>query len=523
MPLRQHDVVLADGRFRIILTDRRRLFALIDAPETALGPLRIALEIDRRPHGDLELDELPREHVVAGVIEDTGHTAVRGNGAFAAAANLATTLAPPAFNVIRDVAAQGTLLLAKQLPLLPEHQRKPIESAARIVLRARLGDLSARGFIERVVGAARSGAPEAQAMGNVLVAGSRLVTHALGPSLGHALADAHGDVSAFHAFDRMASAIQQGDFRSLQAMATDAARITAERASAGFDEYVRRFTPSDVDAELTPADEEMLRSSPRFVQPLARMGETTVGVSVGDVPAIAADVGSGDFAGAAEHLVGGNVAKGAAIGSAIGSVIPGVGTVIGGAVGAIVGGIGSLFGHHHGPMNFEHLPGDVGRKMVRKIADHIRQAPRWQAHFQAVYRHLPAGTADVKGLNDLVARELFPRDVAGKDATTGHTDGLAEWFAQQPDWEKLLHDPGVPPGDRHQLEARIHAVKSRLESARQVWSHLLNAAATGDTPVASMTVGLTPLAPPHPPRLALPSASPSSSDCSCTAPPGVRS
>ena len=45
MPLRQHDIILAEGSFQVFLTNRRRLFAVINAPKTALGPMRIALEV----------------------------------------------------------------------------------------------------------------------------------------------------------------------------------------------------------------------------------------------------------------------------------------------------------------------------------------------------------------------------------------------------------------------------------------------------------------------------------------------
>ena len=37
--LRTHDVVLAEGTFRVVLTEKRRVLAVVDAPTTALGPL----------------------------------------------------------------------------------------------------------------------------------------------------------------------------------------------------------------------------------------------------------------------------------------------------------------------------------------------------------------------------------------------------------------------------------------------------------------------------------------------------
>jgi hypothetical protein len=522
MPLRQHDVVLADGRFRVVLTDRRRLFAVIEAPDTALGPLYIALEIDRGARNLRR--ELGSEHTVGGFLDDLGRGASRtaNEGAFKTASHLATTLAPPAFGIVRDVAAHATSLLNQHLPLLPDEARKPIESAARIVLRARLGDLSASRFIEGVVGSVRSGAPEARPVGDALVAASRLVTHALTPSTALTVA---ADSAPFHAFERMTSAFQRGDFRSLARIADDAAGFAA-RATETLDDYVKHFAPAAI---LLPTSneaglEDAARTSPRFVQPLARSTDaitTIVGLGVGDVANIASDAASGNIAGAVGDAVGGgavggSLGKGAAIGAAIGSVIPGVGTAIGGAVGAIIGGIGSLFGGHSGPINFEHLPGDVGHKLVRQIADKIRHAPRWQAHFQAVYRHLPAGTADVRGLNELVARELFPHDVPGKDATTGHPDGLAEWFAQQPDAERLLHGPGVPPGDRHQLEARINAARPRVGLPRPT-PHAATSLAPAHAP--SPPHALPPHAPATSPSLALTLPF----DCHCAPAPRGRS
>lgn len=59
--------------------------------------------------------------------------------------------------------------------------------------------------------------------------------------------------------------------------------------------------------------------------------------------------------------IGGGVLKGAGLGSAIGSIIPGVGTVIGGAVGAGIGGIGSLIGGKNIADFIKKLPDTVGK------------------------------------------------------------------------------------------------------------------------------------------------------------------
>ena len=76
MPLRQHDIILAEGSFQVVLTNRRRLFAVINAPQTALGPMRIALEVDRRAFQ--EAMRIRREigderFMVGGFFDDIGH------------------------------------------------------------------------------------------------------------------------------------------------------------------------------------------------------------------------------------------------------------------------------------------------------------------------------------------------------------------------------------------------------------------------------------------------------------------
>ncbi len=470
MALRQHEIVLADGRFRVVLTDRHRLFAVLDATETALGPLRVALEIDRRPQLDAATarSESVRAHVVAGT-PDNHALALASDRTFHLMSRAAPAIAPSAFATLRGAVDHESLRLSEHLRLLPETRRSHVAAAARIVLRARLGDVGAKRFIARVVGSVRKGSQAARPIGDALVAGSRFVDEALRTS--------STAVSLFH---DLAGALQRGDLRGAEALAIDE-RAKAIVADANLvDDYVSLFSNDGSTSLRADADELVETSSPRFVQPLSRaLGTTTItgGIGIGDAIGIATDAASGNVAGVigdAGGAAGGSIAKGAAIGGAIGSVIPGIGTAIGGAVGAVIGGIGSLFGGHSGPIDFEHMMGGLGQKMARQIADKIRHAPRWQSHFQAVYRHLPAGTANNKGLGDMVAHELFPHDEYGKDATTGHADGLAEWFAEQPDWERLLHSQGVPPGDRHQLEARIRAAMNRRDIARKAWDMLFH-------------------------------------------------
>lgn len=245
MPLRQHDVVLAEGHFKIVLTDRHRLFAVIDAPQTALGPLRVAFEIDRRPqlqalHLRHQLEG--REHVVGGIFDDIGHAfsnAAKGvahgiehaaEGAFNAASKVATTIARPAFNTVRDVASAGMHLIAQHAPFLPASARKQIESASRIVMRARLGDLTAKQFVHGVVSAVKAGVQGARAIGDALLTGGRLVSHVLDtpfklaehiPGIGGLI----HQISPFQKFEKMTTALQRGDFRALKKIVTDDVRL----------------------------------------------------------------------------------------------------------------------------------------------------------------------------------------------------------------------------------------------------------------------------------------------------------
>jgi hypothetical protein len=220
--LRTHDVVVAEGTFRIVLTPKRRVIAVLDAPTTMLGPLHIAFEVDRSgfmPH--LE----GRSHVTAGLFDDIGHAISHAaEGAFGAASKAATTVARPAFNVLKGAAAEGTHLLAHVTPLLPEHTRRQLDSAAHVILRARLGDLTAKQFIKTIASAAKSGVEAARHVGDTLLDASKLVARAVDapvllasqvPGLGNIARS----ISPLEHFQQMASAVQRGDFKALERIA----------------------------------------------------------------------------------------------------------------------------------------------------------------------------------------------------------------------------------------------------------------------------------------------------------------
>jgi hypothetical protein len=266
MPLRQHDIILAEGSFQVVLTNRRRLFAVINAPKTALGPMRIALEVDRRAFQ--EAMRIRREigderfmvggffddigHAFSGVANEVGHAVSHvandlghnlghiasdlghglghaAEGAFNAVSKVATTLARPVFNTVRDVTGTAMHLISQHMPFLPEGARKSLEAASRIVMRARLGDLTAKDFIKGVVSAVKAGVEGARKIGDALLTGSRLVAHVLDfplrimehiPGL-KGVAGFMQNLSPFAKFEKMTTLVQKGDFAGLKKMVTD--------------------------------------------------------------------------------------------------------------------------------------------------------------------------------------------------------------------------------------------------------------------------------------------------------------
>ena len=156
-----------------------------------------------------------------------GHTLEHvAEGAFNAAAKAATGIAQPAFDIVHHVAATGMHLIAQQLPFLPEGARKAIESASRIVMRARLGDIKAKDFIHGIIHAVKSGVNGARKIGDALLTGSRLVAHVLDvpmrimehiPGVGGVMKN----FSPFEKFAKMTTLVQRGDFSGLKKMVTD--------------------------------------------------------------------------------------------------------------------------------------------------------------------------------------------------------------------------------------------------------------------------------------------------------------
>ncbi len=233
MTLRQHDSVLAEGTFRIVMTDQHRILAVLDAPHTMLGPLHLMVEIDRglRHRHSFESDRArllqAHGHAVGFSFSDIGdaigHAA---ESTFNAASKVATTLARPVFNVAKHAAAAGAHLIASATPFLSDATRRHIEASARIMARARLGDVTAKQFIRNVVNAAKAGVHAARAIADSLVSGARLVARTLDfpvQLLGHVpgLGGFMHSISPLQKFDKMMGNLQRGDFKALTKMVNE--------------------------------------------------------------------------------------------------------------------------------------------------------------------------------------------------------------------------------------------------------------------------------------------------------------
>src|SRR5215472_6328307 len=135
--LRIHDVVLADGTFRVVMTPKRRVLTVIDAPTTALGPLHIVLAVDRAPYLPPGVSPvvLTRPTMETGFdLGDIGHAfdsaahAVEhaAEGAFNAASKVATTVARPVFDVAKAATSEGVHFIAHTVPFLPDSERRKL-------------------------------------------------------------------------------------------------------------------------------------------------------------------------------------------------------------------------------------------------------------------------------------------------------------------------------------------------------------------------------------------------------------
>lgn len=210
--MRTHDVVLFDGTFRVLLTPKNRIIAVMQAPQTPLGPMHVALEIDRHAHPQVARIE------TAGIFDDIGKAA---ESTFNTVAHVATPLARPAFDVMKNATGQAAHLIANATPLLPHNVREQIDRAAQVVMKARMGDINAKNFIRTVASAAKSGVSAAQHVGDTLLDASKFVAKAVDGPLLMAAAPGMGALSAISPlkhYEQLVTAIQHGDFGELKKM-----------------------------------------------------------------------------------------------------------------------------------------------------------------------------------------------------------------------------------------------------------------------------------------------------------------
>lgn len=222
--LRTHDVVVADGCFRVVLTPKRRVVAVLDAHETLLGPVHIALEVglDRflPPHAPVATH---RAHTTAGIFDDIGHAA---ESAFHAASHVATQIAKPTLGTLQHAASDAAHAIAHSASMLPDAARRQLEAASRVVMRAKLGDLDAKNFIRGIANAAKAGVSSATHVADALLDASKMVAHVDPtllikhvPGIGGALGSTLEALSPLQKFGHVVSAIQRGDFATLGRLA----------------------------------------------------------------------------------------------------------------------------------------------------------------------------------------------------------------------------------------------------------------------------------------------------------------
>jgi hypothetical protein len=240
---RQHDVhVLAEGTFRVVMTGRGRIAAVIELQESALGPLHLMFAVQEQPpvfqtgwFGDDIVHSVSHVvndagHAVSHAVNDVGHAAGHvADQAFDSAAKAATAVARPVFNVARDAAGAGAQLIAG-MPFVPQAERDKIAAASRVIMRARMGDIDAKAFIGNIAKAAQAGVSGAQGAANALLTGTRVVAHVLDAPMALAehvpiLGGVVHTLDPLQKLERVATAIQKGDFEGIKKIVTDDARL----------------------------------------------------------------------------------------------------------------------------------------------------------------------------------------------------------------------------------------------------------------------------------------------------------
>lgn len=226
--LRTHDVVVADGTFRVLMTPKRRVIAILDAPQTALGPVHIAVQIGRAPFlpRGVSPKVLQSGIETAGVFDSIGHaigdvakvTEHAAEGAYNATTHAASSIAKPTFSLLKGAAAEGAHVLSDVA--------HPLEAAAHVVMRAKLGDVIAKKFIASIASAASAGIHSAMHVADSLLDASKIVAKVMDvptiitskiPILGSLVKS----VSPYQFYQNAVSALQKGDIKGLEHLAKD--------------------------------------------------------------------------------------------------------------------------------------------------------------------------------------------------------------------------------------------------------------------------------------------------------------
>jgi hypothetical protein len=207
---RTHERVLAEGTFRLVLTDQRRLVAALDA-DTALGAVHVVVNVDhglRLSPRRASLERSLLAHDVGFSLSDIGDAA---ESAFKTATKVAPIIAAPALTLLHGAAQQGAHLIAQHASFLPADIRNKIEAAGRVLEKAKLGDIVAQRFIGAAIKAARDHVPGAKAIADKLLEAHRLIDQTK-----NAIADA---MDPRKKAEKLVSALGRGDWHAVRDIA----------------------------------------------------------------------------------------------------------------------------------------------------------------------------------------------------------------------------------------------------------------------------------------------------------------
>ncbi len=212
---RVHETVMADGVFRVVLTQDHRVFAELHVSESPLGPLHLRFEVGPRhvqlPDGRrVHRSALMRANETAGIFDDIARKVSRAaEKTFNTVSKGVTTVIRPAFNAVKTAAGHGMRAIAKAIP--QGDLRRQLEASSRIVLRARLGDLQAKDFMRFVRKAADAGIDAARFVARRLDD----ATKAMVPL----------PIRPFQQLDKLAAAVQSGNLGEIRKVLKDNAAL----------------------------------------------------------------------------------------------------------------------------------------------------------------------------------------------------------------------------------------------------------------------------------------------------------